>query len=231
MSEDKREALSAFMDGELEGDASTIIDGLLRDERVRRKWHHYHLIGDTLRHSLPEHLDEQLAAGISARLRSEPTILNPGRRPLPPYLKPVAGLAVAASVAAMAIIGIQHQGSSDQAAPVAAQTALAPAAAQPALAATAGSPDQQGGATVEEASDRLPALQPVQPDIPAMRSYTFPVRKVSTDSGTAAAATAMPQNGPNSRLRNYLINYNEYHAAAGMQGMPPYVRIVAHDNQ
>lgn len=220
MSEDKREALSAFMDGELEGDASAVIDSLLRDERVRRKWHHYHLIGDTLRHSLPEQLDEQLAAGVSARLRSEPTILNPGRRRLPPYLKPVAGLAVAASVAALAIIGVQHQGSGNQA---------APAAAQPALAAATGAPDQHNGATVEEASDQLPDLQPVQPDIPAMRTYTFPVRKVSTDGGPAAPA--MPQDGPNSRLRNYLINYNEYHAAAGMQGMPPYVRIVAHDNQ
>jgi len=229
MSEDKREALSAFMDGELEGDASAIIDDLLRDDRVRRKWHHYHLIGDTLRHSLPEHLDEQLATGISARLRSEPTILNPGRRPLPPYLKPVAGLAVAASVAAMAIIGIQHQGSSDQATPAVAQPALATAASAPIQ--QASTPVRQGGATVEEASDQLPALQPVQPNIPAMRSYTFPVRKVSAGGATAAPATAVPQDGPNSRLRNYLINYNEYHATAGMQGMPPYVRIVAHDNQ
>ena len=58
-----------------------------------------------------------------------------------------------------------------------------------------------------------------------MRQYTFPVRQVSSDGAQGAAPTLV-----NSRLKNYLLNYNTYHAEAGMQGMPPYVRLVAHDN-
>ena len=32
-----------------------------------------------------------------------------------------------------------------------------------------------------------------------------------------------------SRLNRYLVNYNEYRTNAGVQGMLPYVRIVAHE--
>lgn len=212
MSQDKRELLSAFMDGELEGDAAPVIDELLRDESMRLKWMRYHLIADTMRHSLPEHLDRQFSAGVAARLSTEPTVLSPARRKYPAYLKPVAGLAVAASVAAMAIIGIQYQGQQG-------------GNGQPAMATVASAPEQAAPAAVT-ASDRMADLRPIQPNIPAMRQYTFPVRKVS-----AGGTTAVPRSEVNSRLRNYLLNYNDYHAHAGMQGMLPYVRIVAHDNE
>ena len=56
-----------------------------------------------------------------------------------------------------------------------------------------------------------------------MRQYTFPLPQAG--EGQNPGATLV-----NSRLKNYLLNYNEYHSRAGMQGMPPYVRIVAHDN-
>ena len=35
--------------------------------------------------------------------------------------------------------------------------------------------------------------------------------------------------GAESRLNRYLVNYNEYRTNAGVQGMLPYVRIVAHE--
>lgn len=199
------------MDGELEGDPSPVIDELLRDETVRRKWMRYHLIADTMRHSLPEHLDRQFSTGVAARLSIEPTVLSPARRKYPAYLKPVAGLAVAASVAAMAIIGIQHQGMNQNDQPVMATT-------------VASTPNQ--AVTPAAGNDRMADLQTIQPNIPAMRQYTFPVRKVSADGTTGVAPSQL-----NSRLRNYLLNYNDYHAHAGMQGMLPYVRIVAHDNE
>ena len=202
MSKINQEDLSAFMDGELQDGSSRMIDLLTDDEASRHTWMRYHLIAETMRHSLPSHLDRRLARSVSTRLQAEPTILNPGRKKLTSYLKPVAGLAVAASVASVAIIGIQQQQRQD----------------------TVPIPQESRVATI-------------QPQIPAYRQMRTPVRPASIDNTRTAtinrvspAPTATPRtNRLNSRLNNYLINYNEYHANSGMQGMLPYVRIVAHD--
>ncbi|MEJ2762322.1 MAG: sigma-E factor negative regulatory protein [Gammaproteobacteria bacterium] len=221
MSERNRESLSAFMDGELEGDPTPVIDSLIRDESVRLKWMRYHLIADVMKHSTPEAFDRRFVSRLAARLETEPTVLCPTRRKAPAYLKPAAGVAIAASVAAMAIIGVQWQGREVQ--PELSAPAKTVAEAPAMMSAPAATPVGGGSAAARTVSD---VLQPIQPNIPEMRQYTFPVRKVSAD-GTQSAA---PPNPINSRLNNYLLNYNEYHAHAGMQGMLPYVRIVAHDN-
>lgn len=210
MSEQKLESLSAFMDGELDGDPATVIDSLMREEAMRRKWTRYHLIADVIHQSLPERLDSRFAARVAATLRTEPTVLSPVRRRLPAYLKPAAGLAIAASVAAMAVITVQRLD----------HGARPGMNATPAMTADASSP------TGSAAAEKVAEIQPIKPRIPEMRQYTFPVRQVSSDGTRRAAPTLV-----NSRLQNYLLNYNAYHAQAGMQGMPPYVRLVAHDNQ
>lgn len=209
------------MDGELEGDPTSVIDSLIRDESVRQKWMRYHLIADVMKHSAPEVFDWRFAPRLAARLEAEPTVLCPTRRKAPAYLKPAAGVAIAATVAAMAIIGVQWQGGSGRPEMTA---AAGPAAGAPIAApAPMAAPTPGGNPPARTVSD---VLQPIQPNIPEMRQYTFPVTKVSAD-GTQSAA---PPNPVNSRLNNYLLNYNEYHANTGMLGMPPYVRIVAHDN-
>lgn len=201
MSKFNHEDLSAFVDGELEDGAGRMIEHLLADEASRRTWMRYHLIAETMRHSLPSHLDEKLAEAVSSRLQDEPTVLSPVKKGIPAYLKPVVGAAVAASVATVAIIGVQQQ-------------------------------RRESDATLQE--NRIVAIQP---DIPAKRQFRFPVQPASIDNSRPMAAspgaTAVPrlrQSRLNTRLNNYLINHNEHHANAGMQGMLPYVRIVAHDN-
>lgn len=200
MSDFNREDLSAFIDGELEdGSSDRVIDRLLKEETDRDTWMRYHLIGESMRRSLPSHLDRRLSASIAARLRDEPTVLSPARKPLPAYIKPLAGLAVAASVATIAVIGVQQQ-------------------------------RQENAAGVQE-----PRVATVQPDIPAERAFHPTARPASIETSrpampaVSAAAQQPVQSRMNPRLNNYLINYNEYHANAGMQGMLPYVRIVAHD--
>lgn len=210
MSEQKLESLSAFIDGELNGDPTPVIDGLMRDEEMRRKWMRYHLIADAMHQSLPECLDSRFGSRVAAALRTEPTVLSPTRRRLPAYLKPAAGLAIAASVAAMAVITVQRL-------EYGAQPGMN---AAPAITADAAS---SGSAAVPE---KVAEIHPINPQIPAMRQYTFPVRRVSSNGAPGPAPTLV-----NSRLKNYLLNYNAYHAQAGMQGMPPYVRLVAHDNE
>lgn len=104
MNEQQNEKLSALMDGELD---ELNLNQIARDESAKATWHRYHLISDVLhqRQLLPVNLD--LSAKISEMIKNEPAILAPVTKTTPHYLKPAAGFAVAASVAALAILGVQ----------------------------------------------------------------------------------------------------------------------------
>ncbi len=108
MNEAKKEQLSAFMDGEIDGRHENLVDQLLKDPEMLDTWSRYHLISDCLKQCLPERIDNALAENISKSLRKEPTVIAPGRF-AHTLIKPVAGFAIAASVAALAILGIQQQ--------------------------------------------------------------------------------------------------------------------------
>lgn len=105
MNEKKLEALSALMDGE--SFDSDSLDSWTRDEGLRATWGRYHIISDCIRGTLPRQLDPALAGRIAMALRSEPAILAPDVVTLRPWLKPLAGMAIAASVATLAVVGIQ----------------------------------------------------------------------------------------------------------------------------
>ncbi len=108
MNETKKERLSAFMDDETDGGHKDLVDDLLKDPELLDTWSRYHLISDGLKQGLPGVMDTNLAKNVSDSLRDEPAIVAPGRS-AHTYLKPVAGFAIAASVAAVAILGIQQQ--------------------------------------------------------------------------------------------------------------------------
>jgi sigma-E factor negative regulatory protein RseA len=56
---------------------------------------------------------------LKRRISGEPTVLAPRKRAMPKYLQPVAGIALAASVAGLAVIGIQQMaGNSEQTQPL-----------------------------------------------------------------------------------------------------------------
>ena len=108
MSEDKREQLSAMMDGELEAADAGIVDTLVNSDNLRSSWSRYHMISDCLQQQLPEAVDKDLAQKISDSIESEPHILAPSTTTRSSFLRPVAGFAIAASVATIAILGIQQ---------------------------------------------------------------------------------------------------------------------------
>ncbi|NBD96346.1 MAG: hypothetical protein GVY11_07725 [Gammaproteobacteria bacterium] len=102
MSESSRENLSSLMDGELERSGRKfLLRRLARDAEMKASWNRMH----TLRACLHQ---ERLASGdlvsrVAEALDGEAT----PRRSLPArLLRPVAGGAIAASVAVMAIVGI-----------------------------------------------------------------------------------------------------------------------------
>lgn len=118
MNEQTREGLSAWVDGEASREeVERLIDAARDDETLRAKWAGYHLISDVLRNNRNPQapISEggaagDLAARVSAALDDEPTVLAPRRRnwKVPGLLRQVGGLAVAASVTAVAILSLQE---------------------------------------------------------------------------------------------------------------------------
>ena len=115
------ELLSALMDGELEGAEQERALALLRaDPALRRRWARYHAARAALTGGAV-HLPSDFAERVSAARAAEPTVLAPRstRRPQPAWLRPAAGVAIAASVALIAIGGLSLlRGPGDDAGPV-----------------------------------------------------------------------------------------------------------------
>ena len=103
------ERLSAFVDGELEqAEAEKLISEMLSNEELRSRWLRYQRAGSAMRREADISSSTDLLAGIHARLNDEPTILAPRQhQPLSATFKQVAGMAIAATIAAVAVLMIQ----------------------------------------------------------------------------------------------------------------------------
>jgi sigma-E factor negative regulatory protein RseA len=98
--------LSAFIDNELSDSQAAVFAGrLLENDELRTTWERYHLISDAIRNELTCQ-PNAVCQRVRETLDTEPTILAPKRMPRS-VLRPAAGLAIAASVAAIAIIAWQ----------------------------------------------------------------------------------------------------------------------------
>ncbi|MFK8067508.1 MAG: sigma-E factor negative regulatory protein [Gammaproteobacteria bacterium] len=111
MKDEKLERISAMMDGELEGrDRDGAIKDIEIDPATKGSWQRYHMIGDTMRNTLPSSVKPDLASRLNEMLEQEPAILAPKRKKKfnpSNYIKPLAGLAIAASVTAVAVVSFQ----------------------------------------------------------------------------------------------------------------------------
>ena len=122
-----KEQISALMDGDL-SDAE-VLHELEMDSDLQDTWGRYHLIGDAMRGDLPVNLQLDLSDSIMAALEDEPTILAPKPVETAPVLQPAVApvktdsnvvplfrrvgqqlgqYAIAASVAAAVIFGVQQ---------------------------------------------------------------------------------------------------------------------------
>ncbi|MDF2177995.1 RseA family anti-sigma factor [Aliiglaciecola sp. CAU 1673] len=114
MTQQQSEHLSSMMDGELLDNDQ--FNALAKDSRVADKWRSYHLIRDGLRKELPPTLHLDISARVAAAIEAEPAILAPQRKSksLPlvghviPWIRQGGQFAVAASVAAAVILGVQQ---------------------------------------------------------------------------------------------------------------------------
>jgi len=104
MKKESLEHLSSLMDGELSRETSLFMTRRLSsDKGLSEKWERYHLARDCIRQPGSKQLVTGLQARITASLEAEAapavSVWNRNR-----WLKPVSGLAIAASVALMAIM-------------------------------------------------------------------------------------------------------------------------------
>jgi sigma-E factor negative regulatory protein RseA len=122
------EQLSALMDDELpESERELLLRRLAVDNGLRDRWERYHLARDLLHNELPDTVDLGLSERVRAALEQEPApeVATPAAGALRQMFKPLAGLAIAVSVAALAIVGLQQltdTGSSQQRVPEVAST-------------------------------------------------------------------------------------------------------------
>ena len=218
------EQLSSLIDGELdEAQQRHAFDALDRDVEARDRWERFHLASDALHGNLPRAIDPRFASRVMAAIEDEPTILAP-----PPPRKPsvsthhaparssfskrFAGMAVAASVAAIAVMGVESLYREDPAAPRSQQLAE--------------------NNTAPSEYIRL-AKQPTPPLGATLASVNAPL--VTSAAGPSLAVRAeMLRAHPeiaqriDPRLHKYLINHSQQAARSNIQGVMPYARIVTY---
>ena len=105
------EVLSAFVDEETSAFETRLsVKEIVTDDGQRSRWERYHLIRDTLRGNVPPIVDKEfcnkIMTTIDRTVDSDPTS---ERAKINSYaaLKPIAGLAIAASVAIVTVLSVK----------------------------------------------------------------------------------------------------------------------------
>jgi sigma-E factor negative regulatory protein RseA len=100
------EQLSALVDDELPGsEHDLLLRRIESDDQLYQRLSRYQLISDALQSHLPERVDPAFSRRVKVLLRSEPALSSYSR--LATLARPAAGLAVAASVAVLAVMSLQ----------------------------------------------------------------------------------------------------------------------------
>lgn len=114
MSDKVLEQISALVDDELgDSESELLIRRMGRDSALRARWEQYHVIGSVMRRSFDGVPASGLASRVHERLGNEPmtrrATVGTGRSWVRRLARPVAGAAVAASVAVVAVLGIRQE--------------------------------------------------------------------------------------------------------------------------
>jgi sigma-E factor negative regulatory protein RseA len=191
MSEQIREQVSAFLDGELpDSETELLLKRLTRDGELRESFGRYALIGESIRGTSRGFLTKGFSGRVNMAIDGEPVVAVGQVREsrAPRWWRPFAGAAVAAGVAAVAVVALQQR--------AVAPTLRAGPAAAPITAMTAQNTIPAQG----------PAGLPQTPREP--NSYIVPPT-------SAAAPAGMPQ----ARLANYVLAHSRYSSGLDLRGV------------
>jgi len=120
MNEELDSQLSAMFDGELpQAECELLARRLSRDEQLKARWGRYAVIGASIRSERGVRLNADLARRVNAVIANEPNIAvrhveRKATRGSARWVRPVAGLGVAAGVAALSILWMRSQALSDE---------------------------------------------------------------------------------------------------------------------
>lgn len=221
--EDSRlEALSALVDDALPAAGrGRVLDELGKDPELRKQWLRYHLIGAAMR------ADALAAPALAKDVRdqvSDEPIPNSTARARRAGIRPITGFAIAASVAAVAVLGLRLFLSPVAESGVGAGgMALAPVTG--AVAVTR---------QVEIAVAAAPGVQSVANDAVNVLLQPSSSRLRTVAAGTNHAATQLLWHdlrpGVEARLNTYLVNHTES-LGNRMRGMLPYAALVGYESK
>ncbi len=245
MREIGNDELSALMDGEAtELEMHRVLRSIEEDPAQAAKWQRYHLASAILKKEIRPGSGEQmlkldLASRISAAIAEEPVLSHPvvteparnaSVAKFPTWWKPMANVAIAASVATAVVIGWQQTqpGVTPPAVPLAAHTTQN----APVMAATPVANNAMTTQNSLSAQNSLPTqnsmsaqnVMPVQfgNTVPASPSYGVMPRSV-----TVPVEYLRPQKLDEQRFNHYLISHSGNAAFATQGGgQLPYVRVV-----
>jgi len=192
MSEQIREQVSAFLDGELpDTETELLLKRLTRDGELRESFGRYALIGEALRGAGSQILTRGFASRVNLAIDGEPAQVTAHSQPArePRWWRPIAGVTVAAGVAAVAIVALQQRSISPR---LSGATTTAQNVAAPLRAAAPTQLPLQGGGGPREAL-----------------SYTV-VPAASTEAPSAIAPA---------RLTNYVFAHSKYSSGLGQRGL------------
>ncbi len=112
MSEQIREQVSAFLDGELPGtETELLLKRLTRDAELRASFGRYVLIGESMRGGAHARASRSFATRVNRAIDGAPAAADtsPARTRSPRWWRPFAGAAVAAGVATVAVVALQQR--------------------------------------------------------------------------------------------------------------------------
>jgi sigma-E factor negative regulatory protein RseA len=192
MSEQIREQVSAFLDGELpSSETELLLKRLIRDGELRESFGRYALIGEALRGAGSHIMTRGFASRVNLAIDGEP-IQVPGhahQARASRWWRPLAGVTVAAGVATVAIVALQQRAISPGLRVAPALTAQNERIPPKVVAAQNAS--VQGGGGAREAL-----------------SYTVPVRSADAPAALSPA-----------RLTNYVFAHSKYSSGLGQRGV------------
>ena len=109
MNTESTEHISSLMDGEVSQETGRfLVRRLGADGKLRQTWARYHLIRDCLRYQDGQLVRNDLSSRVQQALSTESLVPAKFRFGKTGWLKPVAGLAIAASVALIAILTVSQ---------------------------------------------------------------------------------------------------------------------------
>src|SRR5271165_1662656 len=162
MSEQIREQVSAFLDGELpSSETELLLKRLTRDSELRESFGRYALIGESLRGMSRAPVSRGFAGRVNCAIDGEPVAASAPllRAQSPRWWRPIAGAAVAAGVAAVAVVALQQRAVApgSRGLPVTAQNIAAQSVAVQIAGRSAAAPGAQAGHPKEAIAYTVPA--------------------------------------------------------------------------